>query len=116
MEGEFYRVVKKLPPPWKVKLDHHFYGFELESDFWRAVNTLHKQWGGETGLLVGKRGDLRQLRFFNRYGGRDDVWLYSFMLRRTAEAPPYMPRPMTEEEELDAMLYDVFGFDWWKED
>ena len=52
---------------------------------------------------------IKYLKQIYPYGGH--CWLDE---QRT-EAPQYMPRPMTEEEELDAMLYDIFGFDWWKE-
>ena len=115
-EETYLRVIDRLPHPSEMEHDCHFYGFELETAFWDAVYKRHREWKGEVGLLVEKRDVRRLVRFWNRYGGRDDVWLYDFMLQRTAEAPQYMPRPMTEEEELDAMLYDIFGFDWWKED
>ena len=116
MEDVYLRVKERLPRPCEMLHDCHFYGFELEREFWDAVYKRHREWKGRVGLLIETRDVRRLVRFWNRYGGRDDVWLYDFMLQRTAEVPPYMPRPMTEEEELDALLYDIFGFDWWKED
>ena len=76
---KYFRVIKTFP---RKLPDHHFYGFEKESDFAAALVELHGKYAGHLGLCVTERDATCELRC----GSRDSC---------CAAGRPRSRRPMT---------------------
>ena len=102
---EYHRVLHRLSA---VPQDHHFWGYETDNDFLSAVSRLHKRWKDKIGKQVGERHGFKLLRFYNRYGTYEDVWIPLFMLERV---PPPIETPHNANDTIEEELDHIFGFD-----
>ncbi len=107
MEKSFYLVLPRLRD---VPADHHQYGYETELAFAEAIHKLFQQWRDQVGECIDMRYGFHRLRFYNCYGGHEDVWFPNFMLRQTAPPKGYSVQDEAEAE-IERALDEAFGFD-----
>ena len=100
---KYFRVIKTFP---RKLPDHHFYGFEKESDFAAALVELHGKYAGHLGLCVTERDATCELKI-SESGQTTKVWFPRFMLRRVpppqSETDDYWQRQI--DEKLDRILW-----------
>lgn len=105
----FCRVKEKLSD---IPRDHHWYGYENEYDFSRDLRRLHARWKGKTGEKIGEKHGFARIRFVGQYGDASCSWIPDFMLERVPEPL----REVGDGDDMEELLDDIYGFDWWKED
>ena len=108
-ERKFYQVITDL---YHLRLpDHHQYGYETERDFLHALYQLRDYWKERIGECIEERYTFRLLRFHDTPGGKpDEAWLPDCLLAQV-DTPDYMMESDSSDDEIEAELDRIFGFD-----